>query len=69
MNTMVWSGLLKHTGLGDNVYVTIEEDECGELILPIPLELCEQLGWKLGDTVRWHHNLDGTFSIAKVVTE
>lgn len=49
--------------------VTIECDENGELILPIPLELCEQLGWKLGDVIRWHHNLDGTFSISKVTTE
>lgn len=51
------------------MFVTVEQDEDGDLLLPISFELCEQLGWELGDTLRWHHNLDGTFTITKVTTE
>jgi len=33
--------------------VNIEEDEEGNLILPIPDKMLEQLGWKEGDTLVW----------------
>ena len=29
--------------------ITIEEDEFGELILPIPDDVCKDLGWTIGD--------------------
>lgn len=41
----------------------IEED--GELILPFPEELMKELGWKVGDTLQWIDNNDGTFTIVK----
>lgn len=46
--------------------VTIECDENGEFIVPLPDELCNQLGWKLGDVVKWQDNGDGTFTLTKV---
>ena len=49
--------------------VTIEEDATGDLILPIPPELCEELGWKEGDTISWTDNHDGTYTIAKIKAE
>ena len=49
------------------MYVTIEQDTDGELILPISPELCARLGWKIGDTLRWANNGDGSFTITKVV--
>lgn len=34
--------------------ITLEEDpETGEMIMPLPDELLESQGWKLGDTLTW----------------
>jgi hypothetical protein len=33
--------------------VKLDEDENGDLILPIPNELCEQLGWQEEDEVEF----------------
>jgi len=46
--------------------VTIEKDpDTGELILPIPPELLEELGWKEGDTLVWTINKDDTVTLHK----
>ena len=45
--------------------VKLEQD--GEdLILPLSDDLMKQVGWKVGDTVRWTDNKDGTWSLHKV---
>lgn len=37
--------------------VLLEEDEdTGDLILPLTEEMLKDLGWELGDTVEWHIN-------------
>jgi hypothetical protein len=36
-----------------------------DLILPLPEQACEQLGWKIGDTVSWTDHGDGTYSLTK----
>jgi hypothetical protein len=44
--------------------VTIEED--GEdLILPLPQEMLDQVGWMIGDNLEWHNRGDGTWEIQK----
>jgi bifunctional DNA-binding transcriptional regulator/antitoxin component of YhaV-PrlF toxin-antitoxin module len=45
--------------------VTLEEDEFGELILPIPDEVCEELGWEVGDELEYDIIDDNTFSVRK----
>lgn len=41
---------------------TIKLEEDGEdIILPIPADMLEQLGWKEGTTIYWIDNKDGTF--------
>lgn len=46
--------------------LTIEEDpETGDLILPFTPEILEELGWKEGDTLIWHDNQDGSWSLSK----
>lgn len=45
--------------------VKIEQDENGELILPLSEEVCQELGWKIGDTIVWQDNGDGSFSLSK----
>ena len=42
--------------------VKVEEDpETGELVLPFPDELLEQMGWKEGDTLIWGSSEAGIF--------
>ena len=49
-----------------NTYtVTIEVDENGELILPIPEEVLSELRWKAGDSITWTDNGDGSFTMTK----
>lgn len=49
--------------------VTIEEDEFGELILPIPDEVCEELGWTVGDILQYDISNDDSFTLRKVEDE
>jgi hypothetical protein len=46
---------------------TIVEDpeHPGEMLLDLGDELCEQMGWKPGDTIVWKDNGDGTFTLKK----
>lgn len=46
---------------------TVEDDpETGELLLPLPPDLLVNLGWNEGDTLDWHDNGDGSWSLSKV---
>ena len=37
-----------------------------ELLLDLGTEMCEELGWKAGDTVQWIDNKDGTWQLLKM---
>ena len=46
--------------------VKLEEDPLtGELILPLPDEIMEELDVDIGDELEWIDNEDGTFTIRK----
>jgi len=46
--------------------VTIEYDaETDEYILPLGNDVCDALGWQVGDSVHWHDNGDGTYTLTK----
>lgn len=48
------------------VIVKLEEDPLtGELILPLPDEIMEELDIDIGDELEWIDNEDGTFTIRK----
>lgn len=47
---------------------TVEEDENGDAIIPLPPDMLEELGWKEGDTIDWKDNGDGSYSIVKLET-
>ena len=49
--------------------VELEEDENGELILPLPDELLKEMNWKEGDQLNFTDNKDGTYSMNKVEQE
>ena len=48
--------------------VRLEQDENGDLILPLGDELCESVGWKIGDTIVWKDNEDGSWTMSKKPT-
>jgi hypothetical protein len=43
------------------VQIVEDPDNPGELLLDLGLELCAEIGWKVGDTVEWIDNKDGTW--------
>ena len=45
------------------VQVIEDPDNPEELLLDLGTELCEELGWKVGDTIQWIDNKDGTWQI------
>jgi len=45
--------------------VTLEQDENGDLILPLGDELCKEVGWEVGDTISWADNGDGSWTMTK----
>lgn len=52
--------------MNEHHIVTIQEDpESGDLILPFPEGMLEQMGWDVGDTLNWEAKDNGTFHITK----
>jgi hypothetical protein len=54
----------------DSITVTVVEDEQdpGQLLLDLGTELCEQLGWAVGDPIEWIDNQDGSWTIRKTIS-
>tara|TARA_B100002019_G_C21271331_1_gene602542 strand:- start:3855 stop:4025 length:171 start_codon:yes stop_codon:yes gene_type:complete len=45
---------------------TLEEDDFGDLILTIPYEVCEELGWDIGTPLKYDITDDGqAFTLKK----
>jgi hypothetical protein len=45
--------------------VQLEEDDEGNLVLPLPTELLNQMGWDIGDDLIWEEAHHGTYTIRK----
>jgi hypothetical protein len=45
--------------------ITQEDPETGELILPIPKQLMEEMGWKEGDELSFDQDDQGRWVISK----
>jgi hypothetical protein len=48
-----------------NYTVTLQEDENGDLILPIPQEILDQTGWHEGTVLEFKDCSDGSFTLSK----
>ena len=47
--------------------VIIEEDvETGDVILPFPQEMLDEVGWNPADNLKWVDRGDGTWEIRKI---
>ena len=44
-----------------------DPDHPGEFMLDLGQDLVDQLGWKIGDTVTWRDNLDGTWTLTRSI--
>ncbi len=44
-----------------------EDPDSKDLVLPIPTELLNQMGWDIGDDLVWSDNFDGSVSVIKKV--
>jgi hypothetical protein len=42
-----------------------DPDHPGDLLLDLGHELCESMGWKVGDTMEWIDNKDGSWTLHK----
>ena len=42
------------------------DNETGDVIMPLPDELCKEAGWNLGDDLEWIDNKDGSWTLKKV---
>lgn len=49
--------------------VTIEEDENGDLVLPIPADILNHMGWDVGTKLQWIDNGNGSFTLKEVTME
>jgi hypothetical protein len=51
----------------ESVTVTVVEDDQDpeQLLLDLGTELCDQLGWSVGDTLTWTDNQDGSWTLTK----
>ena len=46
--------------------IKLENDpETGDLIMPIPVDMLNQVGWDLGDTLIWEDLHNGTWGLKK----
>lgn len=41
-------------------------DSSGESILMLSDEFCKEVGWEVGDSIKWVDNSDGTWTIIKI---
>lgn len=44
------------------------KEEKGYQYIELPKSLLKNVGWKIGDTIDWHDNKDGTWSLLKVAS-
>ena len=47
------------------VQVIEDPDDPDQLLLDLGTELCEQLGWAVGDQLEWIDNKDGSWTLTK----
>jgi hypothetical protein len=50
----------------NNTYIaTLEEDENGDLILPLNQDILNSVGWDIGDTLIWEESFNGSYILRK----
>ncbi len=48
--------------------IPVKQHKDGYLYIEFPKKLMKKMSWETGDTIDWHDNKDGTFSLLKVAS-
>lgn len=49
-----------------NPHILEVKEKDGYLYIELPNSLMKKMGWKIGDTIDWKDNKDGTWSLIKI---
>jgi hypothetical protein len=47
----------------------IYDEETDDYIVPLGNDVCDELGWQVGDTIKWQDNGDGSYTLTKVTND
>jgi len=47
----------------------IYDEETDDYILPLGNDVCDEMGWQVGDTIKWQDNGDGSYTLTKVTDD
>ena len=47
----------------------IYDEETDDYILPLGNDVCDEIGWQVGDTIKWQDNGDGSYTLTKVTDD
>jgi hypothetical protein len=47
--------------------ITLENDDEGNLVLPLSDDILKEVGWKTGDVIDWIDNKDGSWTMKKKI--
>lgn len=56
----------KHNDFVTYEVITQEDPDTGDLILPIPQELLDRMGWKPGDNLEWAQDDQNRWILKKI---
>ena len=57
-----------NTKLKKNPHILEVKEQDGYQYIELPDFLLKKMGWKIGDTIDWQDNKDGSWSLIKVTT-
>jgi hypothetical protein len=49
--------------------ITLENDDEGNLVLPLSDDILKEVGWETGDVIDWIDNKDGSWTMKKKITK
>ena len=47
----------------------IYDEETDDYVLPLGNDVCDEVGWQVGDTIKWQDNGDGSHTLTKVTDD
>ena len=47
----------------------IYDEETDDYIVPLGNDVCDEVGWQVGDTIKWQDNGDGSYTLTKVTDD
>ena len=47
----------------------IYDEETDDYILPLGNDVCDEVGWQVGDTIKWQDNGNGSYTLTKVTDD